>query len=247
MNNKLWVIARKDIGEAFRSRSTYIVIIIMIVLTFSYISVYTEYVKGLKNDPQLIIDYSRIFLNSLAYVLPMMFSIFVCSVFSNYAVIVDKAKRNLESLMATPVDIKQIWMGKSLAVTLPSIGVGVTVAIVSFLVMDIWFVMPKTGIFIFPGVWAIISSLIIVPVLLFTIVSIVTYIQLVITNPRIGNFVFSGIFFLLLFGVNALGGLGLSLNYLALVYLGMIVLFSAISYFLSLSLTKERVLLSSKV
>ena len=247
MNNKLLVIARKDISEAFRSRSTYVIILVMLVLTFSYISVYTEYIKGLNNNQQLIENYSRAFLNSLAYVLPMMFSIFVCSVFANYAVIVDKAKRNLESLMATPVSIKQIWMGKSLAVTLPSIGIGISVAVVSFLVMDIWFVMPKTGFFIFPGIWAIVSALIIVPVLLFSIVAIVTYIQLVITNPRIGNFVFSGIFFLLLFGLNALGGLGLSFNYLTLIYLGVIVLCTAISYFLSFSLTKERVLLSNKV
>ena len=126
MNNKLLVIARKDIGEAFRSRSTYVVILVMLVLTFSYISVYSEYVKSLNNDQQSIRAYSRVFLNSLAYILPMMFSIFVCSVFANYAVIVDKAKRNLESLMATPVGIKQIWMGKSLAVTLPSIVIGIT-------------------------------------------------------------------------------------------------------------------------
>jgi hypothetical protein len=85
-----------------------------------------------------------------------------------------------------------------------------------------------------------------VPVLLFSIVSIVTYIQLVISNPRIGNFVFSGIFFLLLFGLNALGGLGLSTSYLALVYVGVIALCAITSYFLSFSLTKERVLLSSK-
>jgi ABC-type Na+ efflux pump permease subunit len=203
-------------------------------------------VKGLNNDQQLIKEYSRVFLNSLAYILPMMFSIFVCSVFANYAVIVDKAKRNLESLMATPVSITQIWMGKSLAVTLPSIGIGLTVAIVSFLVMDIWFVMPKAGVLVFPGIWAIVSTFIIVPVLLFSIVSIVTYIQLVISNPRIGNFVFSGIFFLLLFGLNAMGGLGLSTSYLALVYVGVIALCAIISYFLSFSLTKERVLLSSK-
>jgi ABC-type Na+ efflux pump permease subunit len=208
--------------------------------------VYSGYVKGLNNDQQLIKEYSRVFLNSLAYILPMMFSIFVCSVFANYAVIVDKAKRNLESLMATPVSITQIWLGKSLAVTLPSIGIGLTVAIMSFLVMDIWFVLPKAGVLVFPGIWAIVSTFIIVPVLLFSIVSIVTYIQLVISNPRIGNFVFSGIFFLLLFGLNALGGLGLSTSYLALVYVGVIALCAITSYFLSFSLTKERVLLSSK-
>jgi len=83
-----------------------------------------------------------------------------------------------------------------------------------------------------------------VPALLFAIVSIVTYIQLVVTNPRIGNFVFSGIFFLLLIGVNTLSGVGLSF---ALIYLGVIIVCTVISYFLSFSLTKERVLLSSKV
>jgi len=151
MNNKLWVIAIKDIGEAFRSRSTYIVFIIMILLTVSYISVYSEYVKGLNNNATLILNYSRAFLNSLSYVLPIMFSIFVCSVFANYAVIIDKSKRNIESLMATPVSIKQIWLGKSLAVTLPSIGIGLVVAVLSFLVMDIWFIMPKQVFLSFPG------------------------------------------------------------------------------------------------
>jgi ABC-type transport system involved in multi-copper enzyme maturation permease subunit len=43
--NKIWVIARKDISEAFRSRSTYVIIIIMIILTISYISGYESNVK----------------------------------------------------------------------------------------------------------------------------------------------------------------------------------------------------------
>ena len=49
MNNKLWIIARKDIGEAFRSRSTYFVILIMIVLTVTYITSYNEYCKNLQS------------------------------------------------------------------------------------------------------------------------------------------------------------------------------------------------------
>ena len=242
MNNKIWIIAKKDIGEAFRSRSTYFVVIIMIVLTAIYVMSYTETVKNY--DKQQAITYSRIFLDSLAYIMPMMFSIFVCSVFANYSVIVDKARRNIESLMATPVNIKQIWLGKSLAVTLPSLMVGIIIAVLSYLVMSIWFVTPKTGIFIIPNIWAIVSAVLFVPALLFAIVSIVTYIQLVVTNPRIGNFVFSGIFFLLLIGVNTLSGVGLSF---ALIYLGVIIVCTVISYILSLSLTKERVLLSNKV
>jgi ABC-2 type transport system permease protein len=247
--NKIWIISRKDISEAFRSRSTYIILIVMIFLTISYISVYTGTVNSssYKNNMPAIDSYSRAYLSTLAYILPLMFSNFICSIFANYAVIVDKAKRNIESLMATPVSIKQIWMGKSLAVTLPSIGIGIGMAIISYLVLAIGFVMPHTHSFIFPGIVSIISALIIVPALLFVIVAIVTYIQLTITNPRIGNFVFSGVFIILLIGGEALLGMGLSTNYLALIYLAMILVCTGFVYILSFSLTKERVLLSSKV
>jgi hypothetical protein len=68
---------------------------------------------------------------------------------------------------------------------------------------------------------------------------------LVISNPRIANLVFTVIFLVLLFGANALGFLGITVNF-ALIYLGIIVLCIIISYFLSRSLTKEKVLLSSK-
>jgi len=245
--NKIWIISRKDISDAFRSRSTYVFLIVMVFLTFSYISVYNSNVNSLKNNTLSINSYSQAYLSTLAYILPLMFSNFICSIFANYAVIVDKAKRNIESLMANPVSIKQIWMGKSLAVTLPSIGIGIGMAIISYLVLDIGFVMPKTGSFILPSIISILSAVIIVPVLLFVIVAIVTYIQLTITNPRVGNFVFSGVFIILLIGGEALLGLGLSTNYLALIYLIMILVCAGIVYLLSFSLTKERVLLSSKV
>ncbi len=244
--NKIWIIARKDIGEAFRSRSTYVFILVMLVLSLSYVSGYRAHVKTLSSQ-QAIDDFSHSFLNGLAYMLPMMYSIFVCSIFANYSVIVDKAKRNIESLMATPVSMNQIWMGKSLAVTLPSIVIGISVSILGYFVMNFGFVIPNTHSFIFPGALAVISGIIIVPILVFSIVTIVINIQLVISNPRIANFVFTGIFVLLVLGVNALGGLGISVSFLPLIYLGVIVLCAGVSFVLSRSLTKEKVLLSSKI
>ena len=67
--NKIWIIARKDISEAFRSRSTYVFILVMIVLTFIYISIYTGTVNSnpYKNNPSLIAEYSHNFLDTLAY------------------------------------------------------------------------------------------------------------------------------------------------------------------------------------
>lgn len=244
--NKLWVIALKDVGEAFRSRSMYVFLLIMILLTFSYVSSHNAYI-GTLTSQQAINNFSHSFLNSLAYILPLMYSIIICSIFANYSVILDKAKRNIESLMATPVTIQQIWMGKSLAVTVPSIAVGLSVSIAVYLVMNFGFVIPKTHSFVFPDPIAIISALIVVPVLIFSIVTIVIHIQLIITNPRIANFVFTGIFVLLIFGINALGGLGVSINFFPLIYLCVIVICAGTSFILSRSLTKEKVLLSSKM
>ncbi len=243
---KLWVIARKDIREAFQSRSTYVFIVVMVIVTVSYVLNYNNHVKTLTTS-QAVYDYSRIFLNNLAYVFPLMYSIILCSVFANYSVILDKAKRNIESLMATPISIRQIWMGKSLAVTFPSLIIGVSVSIVFYLVMNPAFVIPKTNSFVFPDAMAVVSTLIIVPILIFSIVAIVVYVQLTIANPRVASFVFTGIFIGLVLGVNALGAQGTSTGILPLIYLGVIGLCAGISAILSRRLTKEKVTLSSRV
>jgi ABC-2 type transport system permease protein len=245
---KILVIARKDVKEAFRSRSTYIFIVVMLVLTISYFSSYNSLVQSLIAENagrQVIIEQSRLFLTSLAYVLPMMYSIFVCTIFASYSVVLDKAKRNLESLMVTPVSIKQVWLGKSLAVTLPSIMVGISISVLSYIVINYVAVISHTGAFIFPDPLAVVAAFIIVPLLIFAIVSIVTCVQLIISNPRIANLVFTVIFLALLFGANVLAGFGIDINF-AVIYAGVVIICAAVSWLLSRSLTKEKVILSSK-
>jgi ABC-2 type transport system permease protein len=245
---KLWVIAKKDIRESFRSRSTYLYIVILFVLSFSYFSSYgarMDTIIAQNPSNETIRQASQDILNSFASTLPMLFSIWVCTIFATYSVVVEKAKRNLESLMVTPVSLKQIWLGKTLAVTLPSVIIGLGVSIIVYAALNVMKVVPETGSFLFPGPLAIISALILVPLLIFTIVSLVIYLQLTIANPRFANFIFLGIFFLLFFGINALAGFGITTNY-ALIYLGVAVLCGIVSLLLSPTLTKERVLLSSK-
>jgi ABC-2 type transport system permease protein len=243
---KLWIIAGKDVGEAFRSRSIYVFLLVILIISFSYVSSYDRAVNTLSSQ-LTIIDFSRAFLNSLAYLMPLMYSIMICSIFANYSVILDKAKRNIESLMATPVSIQQIWIGKSLAVTLPSAAVGIFVSILVYIIMNFGFVMAKTSSFVFPDAIAIISAFIVVPILTFSIVAVVIHIQLIITNPRIASFVFTGIFVLLVIGINAIGGLGISISFVPVIYLAVIIICAGVSFILSRSLTKEKVLLSSKM
>jgi len=242
---KLWIIAKKDIGEAFRSRSIYVFILVMVFLTFSYVTSYRAGANKI-TDVEVLKAFSRSYLGSLAYTLPIMYSIFVCSIFANYSVILDKAKRNMESLLATPISVRQLWIGKSLAVCLPSVVIGLGVSILAYLVMNFGFVVPKVGGFIFPSALSIISAIVIAPILVFSVVMVVTCIQLIIANPRIASLVFTGIFILLVFGVNILGGLGISIDFFPIVYMGVILICAMISYILSQFLTKEKVLLSSK-
>jgi ABC-2 type transport system permease protein len=242
--NKLWVIARKDIREAFRSRSTYLYIALLFFLTFTYFSTYTSLI-GKETNPAQINAKSLLFINSIISTLPMMYGVLICTIFAAYSVIVEKAKRNLESLMCTPVSLKKIWMAKALAVTLPSVIIALGVTLLGYIIMNIVLIIPRTGAFVIPGFPEIINAVIIVPFLIFAVVSLVIYLQLVIANPRIANLAFTGIFLLLFFGANIITQMGLDWNF-SIIYLIIIALCGAVCLLLSRSLTKERVMLSSK-
>jgi ABC-2 type transport system permease protein len=241
-------IAGKDIREALRSRSTYLYIALLFFLTFTYFSNFTAVMNRAieANSSQgVIIQVSRLFLNSVASTLVMMYSVLMCTIFAAYSVIVDKAKRNLESLMATPISLKQIWMAKTLGVTVPSVAIALGVTLVGYLVMNFMLVIPYTHSFIVPDLWVILTDLVLVPILIFFVVALVLYLQLIVSNPRVANLIFTGVFLLLFFGVNIITEMGLEVDY-SLIYLGLIILCSGLTYIFSLSLTKERIILSNK-
>jgi ABC-2 type transport system permease protein len=245
---RLWVIAGKDLREAMRSRSTYLYIALLFFLTFTYFSNFTAVInRAIENNSSqdVIVEVSQIFLNSIASTLPMMYSVLMCTIFAAYSVIVDKAKRNLESLMVTPISLKQIWMAKTLGVTIPSVGIALGVSLVGYLVMNFILVIPYTHRFIVPELQVILTDLVLVPILIFFVVDLVIYLQLIISNPRVANLVFTGIFLLLFFGANIITQMGLDIDY-SLIYLGLIVLCGGLSYIFSFSLTKEKVILSNK-
>jgi hypothetical protein len=242
------VIAGKDIREAISSRSTYLYIALLFFLTFTYFSLLTGLInQAIENHLSQIeiLQMCQVFLNNMASSLPMMFSVLMCTIFAAYSVIVDKAKHNLDSLMVTPISMKQIWMAKTLGVTIPSVGIALGVTIVGYLVMNFILVMPQTHSFVFPGWSILLTDLVIVPILIYFIVALVIYFQLVIYNPRVANLVFTGLFLLLFFSSNIITQKAITIDY-NLIYLGLIVLCGGLTYIFSFFLTKEKVILSSK-
>jgi ABC-type Na+ efflux pump permease subunit len=246
--DKLWIIARKDLREAFRSRTTYFYIVILIFLSFTYFSTYMALANQVKNSNgghAALVQVSQFYINSLINTLPLWYAVFICTIFAAYSVIVDKARRNLESLMATPVSLNQIWMAKTLAVAFPSIVIALIETLLVYLVMSFAVISPTVGSVLIPDAVAIVTAVVLAPVLIFVIVAIVIYFQLVMANPRIANFAFTGIFLLLFFGGSYLSGRGQSQPY-SLVYIAIIITGGVAAYILSRRLTKEKVVLSSK-
>lgn len=111
-------------------------------------------------------------------------------------------------------------------------------------------VYPRIHTAIAPNWPAFLSGLILVPLTVFMVSLLVSYIQLVATNPRMGNLVYGllllAVWGILFFASYYLPLLGVSVDYYPLIFVGVILFLFGGAYALSRRLTKEKVVLSSK-
>jgi ABC-2 type transport system permease protein len=243
----IWTIAKKDMQEAFRKRSTYVYVVLMLFISFP------TYVGGLGNTIRSFgdqgattaqtIDAIRRFIDSTAYTQPVTLAMLFCTYLSAYAVILEKAKRTMESLLATPASLRQVWFGKNLAVALPSMLVTLLILVAAIVTLNLALIVPRTGTFVMPSVIPALTVLFILPLLILAVVSLVSVLQLTLSNPRLANFAFILVFFgfYALTVANAL----ISWNFASIYLIALAVLFGA-NVLASRLLTKERVVLTSK-
>lgn len=250
--SRVWAIVRKDVLEIFRARGTYFYIPGMLLMSafffFSYFGL-TRTLRQQGASPALVLDASRAFLNSLGYLLPVLYSLFACNLTSS-GLVFEKQKRSLESLLATPVSVKRVWVGKSMGAALSGVIIGLAMSIFAYCIIAFAEVYPKIHTAIAPSPLAFLSGLVLVPVTVFLVSMLVSYIQLVATNPRMGNLVY-GLTLLVVWGVLFFASyylplVGVSIDYYPLIFVGLILLLSGGCYLCSRGLTKEKVVLSSK-
>lgn len=243
--NRTFILVRKDIKEAFASKSTLWYIIVLVIIAYPYFEAIKSMLDRLANQGATLTamtDAAQLTLDGMFFSLPMVLIMLSCSIFAAYAILLDKTKRSLESLLATPLSLRQLWVAKSLAVTLPSVVIGVGVSIILVIVLNIWVFLPTVGIII-PGVQSLVSGLILIPVLTFLTVGIVAFLQFVMTNPRYASLVFSALFI----GIYLLTITGVAASWdFSLIYLVMIAALAIVNTILSRFLTKEKIVLSSK-
>lgn len=244
--NQVLIIAKKDVREALRSKSTYFYLLFLFFIVLPYLDGARSTIGHLiaqKTTSTEIVPAIKLFLNNVVHTLPMVLTMLFCSFLSTYSIIMDKTKRTLESLLATPASLKQIWLGKSLAVAVPSIAITFLVSLLALLAINLVVIVPAVGIIIWPDALSLITGLLIVPVMAFFVVCIVSFLQLIMTNPRIANFAFIVIFLgIYLTTITELA----SFWDFSLIYLGTTVVLAIITLFLGHWLNKDRVVLSSK-
>jgi len=142
------VIMKKDLRETFRTRAFYvsvgIVIFIMIMLVQEVgVEIGTLAKQGNTSAVQTL-------LGTLALMLSLMLMMLFC-IYINAIPYYGEDKRSIESLLCTPLSLKQICLGKTLALFLPSLILGWLLTFGSIVGINQIYVVPSSGQFIMPG------------------------------------------------------------------------------------------------
>jgi ABC-type transport system involved in multi-copper enzyme maturation permease subunit len=159
----------------------------------------------------------------------------------------EKANGNIESLLATPLSSRAIWMGKSLAIFLPAFVLAIVSTLVVVLVVNLAAIHPRTGNFVFPAP-VLVTGFIGNPLLFLGLTLLVVLLSLL-YSPDIGVMVSWPVAMGLMAGIPigaVVGAIDMASWSFTLYYLAGAIILGAVVFYLSRLLTKERVILSSK-
>jgi ABC-type transport system involved in multi-copper enzyme maturation permease subunit len=183
----------------------------------------------------------------ISYFLPLFVLITFIWAFANLTIIQEKVKGNIESLLATPLSPKEIWIGKSIAIFLPGYIISIISTLVILLAVNFIVILPATGNFILPSPLLLISFLI-NPLLFLALLLFIVLFSLA-NNPNIAIAPSFLVGFGLMIGIPlgvATGTINLASWPFVLWCLGGAIIFWAANFGFYHLLTKENIVLSSK-
>lgn len=189
----------------------------------------------------------ELIISLVAYFLPFLILIAFIWAFASLPIIKEKINGNIECLLATPLNPRALWMGKSLAIFLPGFVIAVIATLIVVLAVNVIAIGPATGYFVFP-VPALLTGLVLNPLLFFGLLAFIVLFSLA-NNPEIAiapSFVVGfGLMIGLPLGI-ATGAVNPAAWTFPLWYLvGAVIVWGAVGY-LSRLLSRENIVLSSK-
>jgi len=242
-------IVKKDLKDTLRSRAVYLSLGIAVLLLVMWSGDLRDMAGGLaeKGVPSSQAAAAlKPVINSIAVMFSFMLTIYLGMYINGYAIVMEKTKRSLESLLCTPVGVPGIWLGKALALFLPSTILGVAITFLGLFGVNAAVIGPKLGAFIMPGGAPLIAALVGVPAVAFPLMLLITGVQLILSNIRWVNIVFLALIFSLGLGLSQSLRLNSDSWSLVGVLFGIAAILALVSLLLSRYVTPERVVLSSK-
>jgi ABC-2 type transport system permease protein len=244
------VVLQNDVRDILRSKAFLIVVVIIGVLVVGMavgipIALHSWLAKGPAwEEAKPLLEF---FMGLAVNYVPLIVLFPCLATWATDPIAKEKARGPIESLLATPLTARGVWLGKSLAIFLPAYIMGLIATLIVILAMNLASILPTTGHFVLPLSEAF-TGFLFLPLFMFALV-LVGVIFSLITNPVIGQTIIMFVGVVLLNLVGQLGGWFLwllaSWDY-ALYILAGAALLGMIAFYLSRSLTKEKIILSSK-
>ena len=242
------IILQRDFREIRQTRAFRILIIVSAVVGIAGAIVISII---LSRQPWLGEKAARplleLIIGAVAYFLPFFILMSFIWAFASLPIIKEKVNGNIESLLATPLSPKSIWIAKGLAIFLPGYIISEIATLTILLTVNLAVIAPATGVIILPGP-VLLIGFILNPWLLFGLISFIVLFSLA-NNPDVAI----APSFLVGFGLMIGIPLGMLTGYInlaswmfAIWYLAGTVVVWIIVVYLSRLLTKENMVLSSK-
>ncbi|MHB1346487.1 MAG: hypothetical protein ACYCXK_03250 [Candidatus Humimicrobiaceae bacterium] len=245
---RISIVFQRDFRELRKTKAFIIIIIFFAVITVAA-SVITSIV--LRRQELMVRDEAKpileMIIGIIAYFMPLsVFMTFIWA-FTNVTIIQEKVKENIESLLATPLSPKEIWIGKSMAIFLPGYIFSLISTLIILLIINFVVIIPLTENFMLP-LPLLLSSFLINPLLFFGLLLYTVLFSLA-DNPDIAIAPSFLIGFGLMIGIPlgvATGVIDLISWSFALCCLGGALILWIIVFCFYHLLTKEKIVLSSR-
>ncbi|MDD5701220.1 MAG: hypothetical protein PHU23_04130 [Dehalococcoidales bacterium] len=245
---RMFLILRRDFKE-MRSTTAFRIMIILVAFVTVAASAGVSIALRLQSwyGIQQAVPALDLILGLLAYFLPFVVLMVFVWAFASIQISNEKVNGNLESILATPISPKTLWMGKCLAIFMPAYLISIIATIIMLLVITLAAVLPGWGMVVLPAA-ALANGLIINPLLSFALLAFIVLFSIA-NNPDIATAPSLLVGFALMIGIPVgllTGVIDLNSWSFALWYLvGAVVCWGVVLYLTRL-LTRQNIVLSSK-
>jgi ABC-2 type transport system permease protein len=246
--NRIGIVMRRDYRELRQSAAFRIMIIIAAIIT---VAAATGISVGLSLQSWLDAPEAgpllELFIGLVLYFLPFIILLAFVWTFGNLPVTREKVNGNVDSLMATPLSPRDLWLGKSLAIFVPGYIVSILATAVVVLAVNLSVIVPATGQFVLPPA-SLVLGLVVSPLTFLGLALLIILISMI-NNPEIALAPSLVIGFGLMMGMPV--GMGMGYFDIAswpftLWYLGGTLALIAVTLGFTRLLTRQNIVLSSK-